>query len=304
MQLRDYISDYVTYLEIERGRSLATVSNYHRYLVRFLDWANITHPEQITQDLVSKYRLYLNRLAQDNGEPLAKSTQNYHVIALRAFLKYLDKRSITTLSASKIDVGSNPARTIDFLTLDEVSRLVAAANGRNLKSLRDRAILELLFSTGLRVSELVSVNRDEINLTERAFRVRGKGGKYRIVFISRDAAEYLTEYLNKRTDIDPALFVRHGKGKMAHKDKTDLRLTPRTIQRIVKYYATKAGIVKDVHPHTLRHSFATDLLANGADIRSVQDMLGHSSITTTQIYTHVTNKQLHDVHEKFHSKKD
>ncbi len=305
--LRALLTDYMAYLEIERNRSLATVENYARYLARFVQWAHDTHgatrAEDITYDLVRAYRLHLNRMRTTADTPLKRGTQNYHIIALRAFLKYLAKRDCNTLSADKVDVGGSEQRHIDFLDFDEVRRLLDAAAGRDIKSLRDRAILELLFSTGLRVSELVALDRDHINLDRREFSVRGKGGKVRVVFISPDAAAMIRAYLDKRTDIDSALFVRHGKGRKAHRTKDSLRLTPRTIQRIVKHYAAAAGITKDVHPHTLRHSFATDLLRNGADIRSVQSMLGHASITTTQIYTHVTNKGLRSVHEKYHGRK-
>lgn len=300
MNLEEALLDYLEYLEIELNRSEKTVENYRHYLERFFVWSNISQPRQITMDLVRKYRLYLNRLEDENGNTLKKITQNYHIIALRNFLKYLAKKDITSLSAEKLEVGRNPEREVDFLSGEEMSQILGGASSDDLKTLRDRSILELLFSAGLRVSELVSINRDQINLRNQEFSVRGKGSKVRIVFISDTAKLFLQKYLSKRVDIDPALFVRIMKNPQ---DKEDLRLTVRSIQRIVKYYAHKAGIVKDVHPHTLRHSFATDLLSNGADIRSVQAMLGHSSITTTQIYTHVTNRQLKDIHKKFHRKK-
>lgn len=325
MNLQSLLSDFLEYLEIERGRSQKTIENYRHYLKRFLSWAKIESPKEITDDLVRKYRLYLNRLQDEKRRVLQKITQNYHIIALRNFLKYLAKRDIPALQAEKIEVGKNPTHEIEFLEADEVDRILEAAEGEDLKTLRDRAMLELLFSAGLRVSELVNINRDQINLNKQEFSVRGKGGKIRIVFVSDTAKKSLQKYLDKRTDIDPALFVRilfrssspsgrgnkgegeTGEGKKNHLGaglpSKELRLTPRSIQRIVKYYATKAGIVKDVHPHTLRHSFATDLLANGADIRSVQAMLGHSSITTTQIYTHVTNQQLKEVHKAFHGRR-
>ncbi|MFA6790718.1 MAG: site-specific tyrosine recombinase/integron integrase, partial [Parcubacteria group bacterium] len=258
-------------------------------------------PRDINLPTVKKYRLFLNRFQNENGEELKKVTQNYHVIALRNFLKYMSKQDIETLSAEKIEVGRNPQKEVEFLEPEEVERMLKGSSGSDLKNLRDRSILELLFSAGLRVSELSSLNRDHINLKTQEFSVRGKGGKIRIVFVSDTAKEALKKYLDKRIDIDPALFIRTRKNGELKED--DLRLTPRSIQRIVKRCAKKAGIVKDVHPHTLRHSFATDLLANGADIRSVQAMLGHSSITTTQIYTHVTNKQLKDIHKKFHRKR-
>lgn len=300
--LNKLLIDFLEHLEVERNRSQKTAENYHHYLKRFLSWAKISDPKDITADLVHNYRLHLNRLKNDKGQELKKITQNYHVIAIRNFLKYLAKRDIPTLAAEKIEVGKNPTHEIEFLDGEEVDRLLNAASGESLKSLRDRAILELLFSAGLRVSELISVNRDQINLVRQEFSVRGKGDKIRIVFISNTAKDALEKYLDKRIDIDNAVFIRFSKKKITENQETK-RLTPRSIQRIVKSYAAKAGIVKDVHPHTLRHSFATDLLANGADIRSVQTMLGHSSITTTQIYTHITNPQLKDVHEKFHTKK-
>lgn len=302
MQINSLLTDFLEYLEIERSRSQKTIENYHHYLTRFLAWAKISKPEQITMELVRSYRLYLNRKTDAKGSELKKATQNYHIIAIRSFLKYLAKRDIKTLVAEKIEVGKNPSHEIEFLDSEELTRLLESASGSDLKSLRDRAILELLFSAGLRVSELVHINRDQVNLVRQEFSVKGKGDKIRIVFISNEAKNALEKYLGKRMDIDQALFVRFSKKKKTEDEKTK-RLTPRSIQRIVKFYAAKAGIVKDVHPHTLRHSFATDLLANGADIRSVQTMLGHSSITTTQIYTHITNKQLKEIHRQFHGKK-
>ncbi|EKE18931.1 MAG: hypothetical protein ACD_9C00194G0001 [uncultured bacterium] len=294
--------EFLEYLEIERNRSQKTIENYHHYLKRFLSWAKISNPKDINIELIRNYRIHLNRLTDEKGKELKKITQNYHVIAIRNFLKYLAKRDVSSLAAEKIEVGKNPSHEIEFLSGDEVERLLQAASGNDIKSLRDRSILELLFSAGLRVSELVSVNRDQINLARQEFSVRGKGDKIRIVFISDTAKASLEKYLNKRSDIDNAAFIRFSNKKITENQETK-RLTSRSIQRIVKFYAAKAGIVKDVHPHTLRHSFATDLLTNGADIRSVQTMLGHSSITTTQIYTHITNTQLKSIHQKFHGKK-
>ncbi len=303
MDIKILFADFIEYLEIELNRSQKTVENYKHYLKRFFNFAKISKPKEITANSIRKYRLYLHRW-QDNkkGEALKKNTQNYHLIALRNFLKYLAKRDIKTLSAEKIEIGKSEQREVEFLEISEVNRILQSADGADLKTLRNRAILELLFSAGLRVSELVSINREQINLEKQEFSVRGKGNKIRIVFISDNAKTALEKYLNKRADIDPAVFIRFVR-KDLDKQSDNLRLTARSIQRIVKHYATKAGIVKNVHPHTLRHSFATDLLANGADIRSVQSMLGHSSITTTQIYTHVTNKQLKDIHKKYHRKK-
>ena len=302
MNLNKLLTDFLEYLEVERGRSQKTIENYHHYLKRFLLWTKISNPEDITAELVHDYRIYLNRRTDEKGHELKKITQNYHVIAIRNFLKYLAKRDIKTLSAEKIEVGKNPTHEIEFLDSEEVDRLLQAAEGNDIKSLRDKAMLELLFSAGLRVSELINVNRDQINLARQEFSVRGKGDKIRIVFISDTAKQALEKYLNKRIDMDEAIFIRFSKKKITENQETK-RLTARSVQRIVKFYAVKAGIVKDVHPHTLRHSFATDLLANGADIRSVQTMLGHSSITTTQIYTHMTNMRLKSVHQRFHARK-
>lgn len=297
-------TQYLEYLEIEKDRSQKTIENYDHYLTRFLEWAKIKSAADITDDLVRRYRLELNRMADAKGRPLKRITQNYHIIAIRNFLKYLAKRDVKSLAADKIELGKTRRQEVEFLDADEVERIFEAASGAGPKALRDRAILELLYSSGLRVSELTSLNRDQVNLKTQEFSVRGKGGKIRVVFISDRAKNALERYLDKRSDVDPAVFVRIGLKQIEKsKSKDNLRLTPRSIQRIVKHYATKAGIVKDVHPHTLRHSFATDLIKNGADIRSVQEMLGHSSVTTTQIYTHVTNKQLKEVHKAFHGKR-
>lgn len=317
MNIRQAKDQFLEYLEIEKGKSRKTIENYGHYLNRFLDWSRITEPGDINEELVRSYRVYLNRFQAEDGRGLKKITQNYFIIALRSFLKYLAKRDIQTLAAEKVEVGKVSRKEVEFLEAEEVERILSAAAGGDFKSLRNRAMLELLFSAGLRVSELININRDKLDLKNQEFTVRGKGDKLRVVFVSDTAKKALQKYLDKRTDIDPALFVRDskalekfqakkeqaqaGKKKKENKDGS-LRLTPRSVQRMVKYYAAKAGIIKDVHPHTLRHSFATDLLINGADIRSVQAMLGHSSITTTQIYTHITNKQLKEVHQAFHAR--
>ncbi|HMN19331.1 MAG TPA: tyrosine-type recombinase/integrase [Candidatus Moranbacteria bacterium] len=303
MDIRKLLGDYLEYLELERGRSLKTVENYRHYLLRFLKWSGTKKSSDITAETVRTYRLALNRHQDEKSRPLSRATQNYHMIALRNFLKYLAKRDIAALSAEKIDIGKNPSSEIEFLLPEELERLLRSADLSDLRGMRDRAILELLFSAGLRVSELTSLNREQINLSRQEFSVRGKGGKVRVVFISDSAKTALARYLEKRTDIDEALFVRIPRSPKTARTTSSLRLTPRSVQRIVKFHAAKAGLVKEVHPHTLRHSFATDLLSNGADIRSVQAMLGHSSITTTQVYTHVTDKHLKDIHKKFHSKK-
>jgi site-specific recombinase XerD len=311
MNIKELKSQFLEHLEIEMNRSAKTIENYDHYLNRFLDWSNVTQAEEINDDLVRSYRVWLNRFQDESGRNLKKITQNYYIIALRSFLKYLAKKDIKTLTAEKVEVGKSVRKEVEFLEEDEVERILESADGSDFKSLRDRAILELLFSSGLRVSELTNLNRDRLDLKKQEFAVRGKGEKLRVVFVSDTAKQALERYLAKRTDIDPAVFVRDAKAleKFASKNEDKkssdkgLRLTPRSVQRMVKHYAVKAGIIKDVHPHTLRHSFATDLLINGADIRSVQAMLGHSSITTTQIYTHITDRQLKEVHKAFHARR-
>lgn len=305
--IRNLKTEYLEYLEIEKNRSQLTIRNYDHYLEYFLSWAKIRKPEEITSDLVRKFRLFINRQRDEKGKGLMKKTQDYYVIAIRGFLKYMAKKDIETLASEKIELGKTEEREVEFLEPLEIKKLISIASEGSLSGLRDRAIMELLFSTGLRVSELVNLNRDSVNLETGEFPVRGKGGKIRLVFISDGAKKALIDYTKKRKDIDPALFISLKEKKITEKElrgrkELPLRLTSRSIQRIVKKYAIRAGIVKKVTPHTLRHSFATDLLFNGADIRSVQTMLGHSSITTTQIYTHITNRQLQDVHKKFHSK--
>ncbi len=305
-RIRKLKTEFLEYLEIDKNRSPLTIRNYDHYLSKFLDWAMIRSPEEITEDLVKRFRLYLNRYKDEKGRELKKTTQDYYIIALRGFLRYLAKRDIKTLASEKVELGKSLDREVEFLEVDEVERILKNVSAKDkLSQLRDRAILELLFSTGLRVSELTSLNRENVNLKNGEFSVRGKGGKIRLVFISDSAKNALADYLKERKDADPALFIRLRKTKTGSESGSDssLRLTPRSVQRIVKKYAVKAGIVKKVTPHTLRHSFATDLLANGADLRSVQMMLGHSNITTTQIYTHITNRRLKDIFKRFHRKR-
>ncbi|MDD5251583.1 MAG: tyrosine-type recombinase/integrase [Patescibacteria group bacterium] len=305
---KQLISDFLTYLEVERNRSERTVRNYDFYLKRFFEWAKWAAPGAVTLDMVRQYRVWLNRWKDERGEGMKKNTQNYHLIALRSFLKYLAKRDIKTLAPEKIELARMPERTVEFLSEEELARLLAAplktptgeTATASLVRLRDKAILELLFSTGLRVSELAGLKRDSINLKQAEFTVRGKGDKPRVVFLSENAKKWLKEYLDKRGDVDPHMFVSHDRAK---KGRDDGGLTPRSIQRLVEHYAKAAGITKRITPHTMRHTFATDLLRNGADIRSVQTMLGHSSITTTQIYTHITDERLKEVYEKYHGKK-
>lgn len=307
MKLSKLITDFLEYLEVEKNSSQKTIENYDHYLKRFLEFAGDISPNKIDLNLVKKYRLFLNRLQDKKEQGLSKQTQSYHIIALRAFLKYLSKNDIKTVAAEKIELPKTESRIVTFLEEEEVERLMQSAGNRDsLVDLRNRAILETLYSTGLRVSELTGLNRDDINLKRGEFSVKGKGGKTRLVFLSDDAIEWLNKYLAKRSDPDPALFVRTDRRKNKDIEKTkdhSLRLTPRTVQRVIDQCARKAGITKTVTPHTLRHSLATEMLRNGADIRSVQAILGHSSITTTQIYTHITDTQLRDVHRAFHGRK-
>ena len=306
MDLQTLKRQFFEHLEIEKGRSLKTIENYERYLERFLSFAKVSHPKDITDDTVREFRLWLNRQSSGTSEgghteTLKKKTQNYYLIALRSFLKYMRKRGIESLSPERIELAKVAERDLDLISEADLKRLLSAPDGSDIKSLRDRAILELFFSTGLRLSELCSLSRD-LDLNKDEFSVRGKGEKVRVVFLSDNARDAIRTYLSKRTDIENALFVRLATKELSsEKQKNISRLTPRSIERIVKHYATKAGISKKVTPHILRHSFATDLLQNGADIRSVQMMLGHANIATTQIYTHITNKQLKDIHKKFHS---
>lgn len=306
MKLSELKRQFLEYTEIERGRSLKTVENYERYLNRFFDFSKIDKPELITEDLVREYRLWLNRQSagprNSRGlrakESLKKKTQNYYLIALRSFLKYLMKRDIISLAPDKIELAKTPERSLDLISSAELERLMKAPDGDDEKSLRDKAILEILFSTGLRVSELCSLSRD-IDLANEELSVRGKGEKVRVVFVSPEAKTTLKKYLAARKDMDDGLFVQCGKNA---KNRKTLRLTPRSVERIIKFYGVKSGITKKITPHIIRHSFATDLLQNGADLRSVQAMLGHANISTTQIYTHITDKHLKEVHRKFHNK--
>ena len=299
--------DFVEYIEVERGRARRTAENYHLYLERLMEFAGDIPVNKVDSELVRKYRLWLNRYVDEQGREIGRITQNYHLIALRSFLKYCAKRDIETLDAAKIDLPKVTKKQVSFLSFEEVSRLFAAVDTGAKTGLRDRAILELLFSGGLRVSELCNLNRDHINLKRREFTVRGKGQKDRPIFISPAAAEALDEYLNSRRDTASPLFLNESRNIVedAHsKNGENRRLKPRSVQRIVSSYARLAGITKQVSPHTLRHSFATDLLMNGADLRSVQSLLGHSNIATTQIYTHITDPHLREVHAKFHRDPD
>lgn len=305
--LSEIIVDFVEYIEIERGDSQKTAENYHLYMERLVEFAGDIPVEKIDSELVRKWRLWLNRYVDQQGREIGKITQSYHLIALRSFLKYLSvNRGFSVMDAAKIQLPKIKRPQVSFLNADEVARLLDAVDLNKKTGLRDRAILELLFSGGLRVSELCNLNRDQVNLKRKEFTVRGKGQKDRPIFISDAAADAIASYLDSRNDDAAPLFInasRNIQGKnTADKKQEFLRLTPRSVQRLVSQYARAAGITKHVSPHTLRHSFATDLLMNGADLRSVQSLLGHSNISTTQVYTHITDPHLREVHERFHSK--
>lgn len=296
------ITDFLEYLELERNVSQLTIKNYDHYLKRFMEWAGDINPKDIDLSMVRKYRLYLSRWSDPKTKkPLKRITQNYFMIALRAFLRYLARIDVATLSAEKVELGDSEPRPLKILDDSQLKQLLEAPDPSKKDGIRDRAILETLFSTGLRVSELSQLNQDTINLDRREFGIIGKGGKERVIFISDAAANWLEKYLMVRKDTFRPLFVRF-QGKVDPTNNGEaMRLTTRSIERIVEKYVKRLGLSVKATPHTLRHSFATDLLINGADIRSVQEMLGHSSIQTTQIYTHVTNAHLKDVHKAFHS---
>lgn len=299
--LSDLVPDYIEHLEVEGGRSAKTAENYYLYLNRFIEFTNDVTVDKITSEVIRKYRLWLNRYKNEHDDELATITQGYHLIALRGFLGYLAKRDIPSLSPSKIELPKARRKQVTFLHYDEITRMLDAVPTDSEQGLRDRAIVELLFSSGLRVSELVGLDRSHVNTKRREFMVRGKGQKDRPIFISETAAGYIQEYLATRLDNLPPLFLSYSRNSAATRSGDYRRLTPRSVQRIINKYARLAGITKHVSPHTMRHSFATDLLMNGADLRSVQSMLGHSNISTTQVYTHVTDEHLREVYEKFHS---
>ena len=315
--LAKQIQDFLEYLEVEKNSSKLTIRNYRYYLSVFHDWysparnasqsdaGGSTLPQRSIEDLdlaiVRKYRVYLANHVDIKGQTRKKVTQNYYVIALRSFLRFLIKNDVKTLEPSKIDLPKTESRSLKFLERDQIERLVTMPDTSKEEGIRDRTILEVLFSTGLRVSELTKLNHEQINIERREFGVVGKGGRARVVFISDRAAEWIQRYLQARTDAFKPLFIRYSRGVDEDDDGEKMRLTVRSIERIVKKYVHMARLPVDATVHTMRHSFATDLLTNGADLRSVQEMLGHKNIATTQIYTHVTNKQLRDVHKAFHS---
>jgi site-specific recombinase XerD len=307
MTLEILIAEFLEYLEIQKGFSPLTIREYRHYLKRFHNWltdnSSATEPDQINLDLVRRYRLYLAHLRARDGLSLGRGTQSYHIVALRAFLRYLlVQRDIPTLSPDKVELPKQGSRSVSFLNPGQMERLLNSPKISNNSGLRDRTILETLFSTGLRVSELVSLNRDQVDLERKEFGVKGKGNKIRVVFLSDTAAEWIERYLKSRRDHFKPLFIRYSGAVKAENNGEKMRLTARSIQNIVAKYAKRSGLPIEATPHTLRHSFATDLLISGADIRSVQEMLGHESIRTTQVYTHVTNRHLKEVHKAFHSR--
>lgn len=302
-------ADFLQYIEIEKGRSALTVRNYEHYLSRFLEFAKVDAPSDVTEKIMREYRVYLNRLAARKAkkgqatETLDKRTQNYHLIALRAFLKYIRRRGIQSYDPERIELAKTASRELDLISEKELTKLFEGVDTSTLPGLRDFALLSMLFATGLRVSELCSLDRDT-DFSSGEISVRGKGGKVRVVFISEEAKEAVKKYVGERTDIDEAMFVDHSPRALSRMKKEEsIRLTPRSVERTLNKYAELAGIAKKCTPHVLRHSFATDLLYNGADLRTVQMMLGHASIATTQIYTNVTNKFLREQYEKFHGKR-
>jgi site-specific recombinase XerD len=300
--LSELVTDFLEHLEVEQNRSQKTISNYDHYLQRLVEFADDCDISKLDAEMVRQWRLHLNRTKDVSGNELTKTTQNYHLIALRSFLKYLAKRDIKAMDSAKIELAKVVRPKVTFLETEEVERLLAAVDVSNPIGLRDRAVIELLFSGGLRVSELVNLDVEHINTERREFMVRGKGQKDRPIFISPTAAIWIERYLSSRKDGGKPLFIHYSGSQDGADGGMYTRLTVRSVQRLVKRYAVAAGITKDVTPHTLRHSFATDLLINGADIRSVQGLLGHANIATTQIYTHITDPQLKAVHEKFHHK--
>lgn len=306
MNLSQLVTEFLEYLEIERNLSLLTIRDYRHYLDSFAKWsadnAPVSKPQDITIDLVRKYRVYLAHYNSPNGNlPLKKVTQNYYVIALRSFLRYLIRKDLKVVAPEMIELPKVESRSLKFLDRDQLERLVNQPDVSKERGVRDKAIMETLFSTGLRVSELCKLNRDQINLERREFGVIGKGGRARVVFLSDRATIWLEKYLARRTDQFKPLFIRYAGNQEPIVNGEKMRLTPRSVQRIVVKYVRKAGLPVAATPHVLRHSFATDLMVNGADLRSVQELLGHKNVATTQIYTHVTNAQLKDVHKAFHS---
>lgn len=303
--LPELIVSFLTYLEVEKKASQLTIRNYRHYLNRFLEFlkkqsSSLSAIEDIDKETIRKYRLFLLRYKNNRGKQLGRKTRGFHVIALRSFLRYLIKHNVDVVVPDKVGVPKSEMRKIEALSTKQLEWLFAQPNPRKINELRDKAILEVLFCTGLRVAEFVRLNRDQMNLERMEFGILGKGNRRRVVFLSNNAVHWIERYLGARKDNYKPLFIRHS-GAQEDQGDEQMRLTPRSVQRVVQKYTKRAKLPVKVTPHVLRHSYATDLLSSGADIRSVQEMLGHKNISTTQIYTHVTNPQLRKVHEKFHS---
>jgi site-specific recombinase XerD len=303
--LPQHLNDFLDWLDIEKGLSNKSQENYSRFLKKFIDWLKENNlgglkPDQLSPTHIWNYRVYLSRQSK---KPLKKTTQNYYLIALRSFLNYFANRDILSLPAEKIKLAKDKDdKKVSFLSLEQLEKLFSAPDVSKLNGLRDRAILEILFSTGLRIAELVSLDREQINLKpttkELELGIVGKGNRPRTVYFSERAVHWLNKYLETRKDKDKALFINYQSRK-----KSERRLTDRSIERIIKRYALLAGLPANTTPHTLRHSFATDLLSQGVDLRIIQEFLGHRNIATTQVYTHVTDQRLRDIHRQFHSGK-
>ncbi len=305
-EIQKKVNQFLEYLQVEKGASPLTLRNYRHYLSRLINWMDSEglHEDlsDINQEIVRNFRVFLSNLPGENGQSMTRRTQGYHVIALRSFLKWLIKNDYPVMAPDKIDLPKVEERQVKFLSGEQVDRILNAPSQSTIQGKRDKAILEVLFSTGLRVSELVKLDRDKIDMQRREFGIIGKGGKARVVFLSSRAVDWLVKYLNERVDKFKPLFVRHKGNLDPGTPDEKMRLTPRSVQRLIKKYSHKVKLPVEVTPHVMRHSFATDLLIAGADIRSVQEMLGHKNISTTQIYTHVTNKQLKEIHETFHGR--
>ncbi|PIR59296.1 MAG: hypothetical protein COU69_00845 [Candidatus Pacebacteria bacterium CG10_big_fil_rev_8_21_14_0_10_56_10] len=297
---------FLEHLEVERNLSRLTIRNYRHYLNRFSDWFESQGHHRVTelnQDLLRGYRVYLARFVDEQGRTLSKRTQSYHIIALRSWMKWLVKQDVEVLNPEKIDLPKAESHQTKFLSSQHIERLLAQPKLSDQTGLRDRAIMEVLFSTGLRVSELVSLNRDQLDTSRREFGVVGKGRRPRVVFLSDRAADWLERWLRSRKDDWRPVFIRmSGSQPDITSDGEQMRLTTRSVQRLVDSYSRRAKLPIKISPHSIRHSFATDFLANGGGLRDIQEMLGHKSISTTQIYTHLTRPQLKRLHQKFHSK--
>ena len=304
--LENYLKKFLDYCVLDKNLTSGTVKLYNYYLSSFLSWLSPKYgdlkPEELNKDQIRGFRLYLTEKVHPFKGPLKRNTQNYFLVAIRAFLNYLAWENIKTISANQVELGKERDRNLKFLSVDQLEKLLSVVDTSDELGVRDRTILETLFSTGLRVSELTSLNREQINFKTREFSIVGKGGKLRVVFLTDTALNWLERYQNIRQDKYKPLFIRLSGSQKPDSEGENMRLTPRSVERLVDKYAKISGIPIKISPDSLRHSFATDLLINGADLRSVQELLGHRNIATTQIYTHVTNKTLRNVHQAFHSR--